>query len=97
MQKKHPLCSQCVHYEYYYECIALLSPMLLPRYIMLFRDLRKGTGVFGDTVTQLHAWWHLFAGMGTYMHLIVRLIYIKYTKYVHRYKSASDLYNSSYT
>jgi hypothetical protein len=58
-----------------------VADILLPRctysYSFFFlRELRKGTGVVGDTVTQLHAWWHLFAGMGTYMHLIVRLVAI---------------------
>ena len=45
---------------------------MLGFFFAFVRDLRKSTGVVGDTVTQLHAWWHLFAGMGTYMHLIVR-------------------------
>lgn len=36
-----------------------------------WRELRRSTGTVGDMLTQFHAWWHLFAGMGTYMHLIV--------------------------
>ena len=55
-----------------------MSYSIMPQYlqvyctIILYRDLRRSTGAIGDTLTQFHAWWHLFAGMGTYMHLIVR-------------------------
>lgn len=43
-----------------------------------YRDFRRSTslGPLLGPLSQFHAWWHVLAGMGTYLHIILRYKYI---------------------
>lgn len=43
-----------------------------------YRDFRRSTslGPLLGPLSQFHAWWHVLAGMGTYLHIILRYMYI---------------------
>jgi dihydroceramidase len=44
------------------------------------REFRRSQPLLGH-VTQLHSWWHIFAGLGTYLHIVlssrVRMEYLQ--------------------
>ena len=50
----------CIQYVFYHS-------------MYMFREFRRSSPPLG-ALSQFHAWWHVFAGMGTYLHIVIRYI-----------------------
>ena len=63
-------------------CIENLESSLYGGYIfysecsLLYREFRRLSSPLG-ALSQFHAWWHVFAGMGTYLHIVIRYNYYR--------------------
>ncbi|XP_013916330.1 PREDICTED: alkaline ceramidase 3 [Thamnophis sirtalis] len=56
--------------------------------VSLHRGLRERLPPLVGVVTQFHAWWHIFTGLGSYLHILFslysRTLYLKYRPKVKR-------------
>jgi len=48
----------------------MLEFIVLLIYILLYRSLREQIPVWLQPFTQMHGWWHIFAGYGVYIQVL---------------------------